>query len=136
MFNYNKRLNAMIHEEKLTASEEEVMERIWSYGPCAPKDIVELYDDPKPHVNTVATMFQSLERKGFLTHVVRGRGYIYTPIVRKEDYGRNRFSNFVKRYFNNSYMNVVSALVHDDCVSREELEEFLANLKQQRDGTN
>ena len=129
-------MNAMIHEEKLTASEEEVMERIWSYGPCAPKDIVELYDDPKPHVNTVATMFQSLERKGFLTHVVRGRGYIYTPIVRKEDYGRSRFSSFVKRYFNNSYMNVVSALVHDDCVSREELEEFLANLEQQRDGTN
>ena len=63
----------MTHEEKLTPSEEEVMERIWAYGPCAPKDILDLYDDPKPHVNTVATMFQSLERKGFLTHVVRGR---------------------------------------------------------------
>lgn len=119
----------MTHEEKLTASEEEVMERIWAYGPCAPKDIVNLYDDPKPHVNTVATMFQSLERKGFLTHVVRGRGYIYTPIIRKEDYGRNRFSNLVKRYFDNSYMNVVSALVRDERVSREELEQFLDNLK-------
>ena len=114
---------------KLTTKEEEVMERIWQLGPCTPKEVQATYEEPVPHINTIATMFQSLERKGFLTHVVRGRGYIYTPIIRKEDYGRNRFSNLVKRYFDNSYMNVVSALVRDERVSREELEQFLDNLK-------
>ena len=45
---------------RLTEKEEEVMEMIWELGPCAPKDVVAIYDEPKPHVNTIVTMFQSL----------------------------------------------------------------------------
>ena len=116
--------------EKLTGKEEEVMERIWDYGPCSPKDIVELYDNPKPHVNTIATMFQNLEKKGYLTHVMKGRGYIYTSIVRKQDYGRTKLGSFVSRYFDNSYLNVVSTLVNEERISREELLDYLETLKQ------
>ena len=115
--------------EKLTGKEEEVMEKIWSYGPCSPKEIVELYDNPKPHVNTIATMFQNLEKKGYLTHVPKGRGYIYTSIVRKQDYGRTKLGSFVSRYFDNSYLNVVSALVNEERISREELLDYLETLK-------
>ena len=115
--------------EKLTGKEEEVMERIWDYGPCTPKEIVELYEEPKPHINTIATMFQNLEKKGYLTHVVKGRGYIYTAIVRKQDYGRTKLGAFVSRYFDNSYLNVVSTLVKEERISREEREELLDYLK-------
>lgn len=115
--------------EKLTGKEEEAMERIWDYGPCTPKEIVELYEEPKPHINTIATMFQNLEKKGYLTHVVKGRGYIYTAIVRKQDYGRTKLGAFVSRYFDNSYLNVVSTLVKEERISREEREELLDYLK-------
>ena len=64
---------------KLTAKEEEVMEKIWQIGNCAPKDVLALYEEPKPHINTIATMFQMLEKKGYLTHEAKGRGYIYSP---------------------------------------------------------
>lgn len=115
--------------EKLTNKEEEVMEYIWQLGPCAPKDVVTLYPAPKPHVNTVATMFQSLERKGYLTHEEKGRGYIYSPAVEQSTYGKGILHSFVSRYFGNSYMNVVSALVQEEKVSREELMAFLEELK-------
>ena len=59
IFEHNKQKQMEI----LTRKEEEVMEFIWDYGPCSPKDVVELYDNPKPHVNTIATMFQNLEKK-------------------------------------------------------------------------
>ena len=118
--------------EKLTEKEEEVMEKIWEIGPCAPKDVVAEYEDPKPHVNTIATMFQSLERKGYLTHEPKGRGYIYSAIIPQEHYGRGKFSSFVNRYFGNSYMNVVSALVQDQKISKEELMEFLEELKNRK----
>ena len=116
--------------EKLTGKEEEVMELIWNYGPCTPKDVVELYEEPKPHINTIATMFQNLEKKGYLTHVVKGRGYIYTAIVRKQDYGRTKLGSFVSRYFDNSYLNVVSTLVKEEKINREELLDYLETLKQ------
>lgn len=115
--------------EKLTNKEEEVMEYIWALGVCSPKDVLAQYDDPKPHVNTIATMFQSLERKGYLTHRAQGRGYVYEATVAQGDYGKNKFESFVDRYFVGSYMNLVSALVQDEKVSEEELTEFLSNLK-------
>ena len=99
---------------------------------CEPqvRDVVELYEEPKPHINTIATMFQNLEKKGYLTHVVKGRGYIYTAIVRKQDYGRTKLGSFVSRYFDNSYLNVVSTLVKEEKINREELLDYLETLKQ------
>ena len=115
--------------EKLTNKEEEVMEMIWQCGPCSPKDIVANYPEPKPHVNTIATMFQFLEKKGYLSHEAKGRGYIYLPLVSQAEYGKMKFTNFVDRYFDRSYMNVVSALVQEDKISRDELVAFLEQLK-------
>ena len=116
--------------EKLTGKEEEVMEMIWRIGPCAPKDVVAEYEEPKPHINTIATMFQSLERKGYLIHEAKGRGYIYSAAIAQEDYGRSKFTNFVNRYFDNSYMNVVSALVQEEKISKGELLDFLKKLEE------
>ena len=118
--------------DKLTAKEEEVMEMIWQIGPCAPKDVVAEYKEPKPHINTIATMFQSLERKGYLTHEPKGRGYIYSPAIEQKDYGQSKFSNFVHRYFDNSYMNVVSALVQEEKISRSELMDFLEQMEKSK----
>ena len=117
--------------EKLTGKEEEVMEKIWQIGNCAPKDVLALYKEPKPHINTIATMFQMLEKKGYLTHETKGRGYIYSPIVAQNDYGKSKFSSFVDCYFDHDYMKVVSTFVSDEKVSREELLQFLDELKSQ-----
>lgn len=114
---------------RLTNSEEKIMEMIWEIGECAPKDVRAMFPEPKPHINTVATVFQSLEKKGYLTHRPHGRGYIYIPAVEKANYGRRKFESFVSRYFGNSYMNVVSALVKEEKVSEAELTSFLKKLK-------
>ena len=114
---------------KLTPKEEEVMEKIWQLGDCAPKDVQALYEEPKPHINTIATMFQMLEKKGYLAHEAHGRGYIYRAIVDQSDYGKSKLGSFVERYFDKSYMKVVSTLVSEEKVSREELIEFLNQLK-------
>lgn len=117
--------------KKLTAREEEVMEVMWQLGECAPKDIVAQYSEPKPHVNTIATMVQSLERKGYVSHRQQGRGYIYVPVVKQEDYGRTKLGGFVDRYFKHSYMELVSSLVAEEKVSEQELLDFLNELKKQ-----
>lgn len=117
---------------KLTAKEEEVMEHIWHLGACAPKEVLARYEEPKPHINTIATMFQMLEKKGYLTHRQQGRGYIYEPAVAQSDYGKSKFGSFVERYFDDNYLKVVKTLVSEEKVSREELLQFLNELKAQQ----
>lgn len=117
---------------KLTTKEEEVMERIWQLGACTPKDVQATYEEPVPHINTIATVFQNLERKGFLTHEPKGRGYIYSATVSQDDYGRTKLGGFVNRYFKHSYMELVSSLVAEEKVSEQELLDFLNELKSNR----
>ena len=117
---------------KLTAKEEEVLELMWQLGECAPKDIVAQYDEPQPHVNTIATMVQSLERKGLVDHRPHGRGYIYFPLMTREEYGRTRVTSFVDRYFKHSYKNLVSALYADEKLSEQDLLDFIKELKENK----
>ena len=106
------------------------MSMIWELGPCSPKDVLEKYAEPKPHINTVATTFQILERKGYLSHKQKSRGYQYFPLVERSDYGKSTLGRIVSRLFGESYLNVVSTFVHDGKCSREELEEMLKQLKE------
>ena len=117
---------------KLTEKEEEVMALIWKLGSCAPKEVQALYDEPRPHINTVAMVFQSLEKKGYLTHRPQGRGFVYEPAVQREDYGNRRISQFVDAFFSDSYMSVVSALVRDKKVDEADLLQFLADMRKQK----
>ena len=138
---------------KLTAKEEEVMELIWQLtdeagvegnpasnipckkeeggcqlGECVPKEVHQLYPEPRPLINGIQNAFQALERKGYLTHRQQGRGYIYRPIVEKQEYGRSKLGTFVDKYFDGSCLNVVSQFVNEERLSEAELMQFLADL--------
>ena len=129
--------------EKLTSKEEEVMELIWQlttelkeaceggfkYGTCAPKDVAALYPEPQPSANAIAQVFQALEKKAYLTHEPKGRGFVYRPIVDKRAYGRGRLTSVVNRFFGDSYMSVVSALVQEEKVTEADLLQYLADLR-------
>lgn len=119
--------------EKLTSKEEEVMELIWQLGQCAPKDVSSLYPLPQPSANAIAQVFQALEKKGFLTHEPKGRGFIYRPVVEKQAYGRGKLSSVINRFFADSYMSIVSALIQEDKVTEAELLQYLADLKRRED---
>lgn len=113
---------------KLTAKEEEVMEKVWMLDECTPKQVQALYDEPRPLINSVSNAMQSLERKGYLTHRQQGRGYVYMPAVAQKDYGKSKLGTFVEKYFDSSYMSVVSEFVHEEKVSKAELVAFLHEL--------
>ena len=105
------------------------MQLLWSQGAMFVKDIVALYDDPKPHFNTVSTMVRILETKGFVDHEVFGNTYRYYPIISQEEYSKSVLGNVVTRYFDNSYKSVVSALIEEEKISIDELEELIRKIQ-------
>ena len=54
--------------KQLTQKEEEIMERMWDHGPLLVRELQAYYDEPRPHVNTLATLMKILEENGFLGH--------------------------------------------------------------------
>ena len=117
--------------QKLTNKEEELMLYFWERGAMFEKDIVALYDDPKPHFNTISTMVRTLEAKGFLDHEAFGNTYRYRPIISQEEFSKGVLGNVVNRYFENSYRQVVSALIEEEKISIEELQELIRKIQNQ-----
>ena len=117
--------------QKLTNKEEELMQFFWQYGAMFVKDVVLLYDEPKPHFNTVSTMVRTLETKGFLDHEAFGNTYRYCPIISQEEFSKGVLGNVVTRYFENSYKRAVSALIEEEKISVVELAELIRMVQNQ-----
>ncbi len=113
----------------LTAKEEELMRIFWEHGAMFVREILELYDEPKPHFNTISTIVRGLEEKGYVAHKSYGKTYQYYPIVSADDIGNISLKNIIKRYFNNSYLGVVSSLVTEENISIEELRELIEQVE-------
>lgn len=115
--------------ERLTAKEEEVLGLFWKKGPLYVREIVELYENPKPHFNTISTIVRSLEEKGYVGHTPKGKSYQYHAIVAEEDMGKKSLSSIVGRYFRNSFLRVVSSLVEDGNIPVEDLRKLLDEVE-------
>ncbi len=117
----------------LTKREEEIMNHYWNHGAMHIRELQALYDDPKPHVNTLSTLVHILEDKGFLAHkAITPRCYQYYTLISRDDYSRGSLGNVVNKFFNKSYLGVVSALVKDEKISLDDLRELIKKVEQQR----
>ncbi|PLX12587.1 MAG: transcriptional regulator [Marinilabiliales bacterium] len=117
--------------KELTKAEEQVMQILWKIEEGFVKDIIELYDDPKPAYNTVSTIVRILEKKGFVDHKAYGKTHMYFPLVSKDEYKRDFIKNFMKSYFSNSFEQMVSFFTKNKDVSTTELEEIKSLIEEQ-----
>ena len=108
------------------------MRIFWERGPMFVRELVELAAEPKPHFNTLSTMVRGLEAKGYLAHEAFGNTYRYYPVVTQQQFGRGSLSGVVGRYFKDSYLGAVSALVEEEKISLDELRELIRRIEEQR----
>lgn len=113
----------------LTRREEEVMELLWKNGPLFVNEMLEFYPDPRPHFNTISTYVRGLEKKGLVSHISYGVTYQYYAVVTREDIQKSTLKNVVSKYFNNSYLGVVSSLVQEEHISLDELKELIREVE-------
>ena len=118
--------------KRLTAKEEEVMGYFWEKGPLFVRELLSFYDEPKPHFNTLSTVVRGLEEKGFVGHKVYGNTYQYYATVSRDDYRRGALRGVISKYFDNSYLGVVSSLVQEEKISVDDLKELIKQVEEGR----
>jgi len=110
---------------RLTKVEEEIMQYIWELGRCTVSDILDLHTEPRPPHSSVSSVVRILEKKGFVDHKAYGRTYEYFPIVTKEEYSEKTISKLIEDYFGGSWNAMVSFLVKEEKVDKDELMRIL-----------
>jgi BlaI family penicillinase repressor len=114
-------MNAM---KELTKAEEQIMQVLWKLEKGFVKDIIQRLPEPKPAYNTVSTIVRIMEKKGFVAHNAYGKTHEYFPAVSKDDYKKRFLKSFIKRYFGNSFQEMVSFFASDRDVTLREMEEI------------
>jgi len=119
--------------KQLTQKEEEIMERYWEYGPMQIRELQTHYDEPQPHVNTLATLVKILEEKGFLSHnALSARCFQYFARISREDYRGDTLTSLIDKLFGRSYMSAVSTLVKSEKISVDELKALIREVEEGR----
>ncbi|WP_027419768.1 BlaI/MecI/CopY family transcriptional regulator [Crocinitomix catalasitica] len=94
--------------QRLTKAEEQVMLRLWGLQEATVKDIIQFYPLPKPAYNTTSTIVRILEKKKFIGHKKKGRGYIYFPKVSKIAYRDHLATWLLENYFDSSNQDAIN----------------------------
>ena len=108
----------------LTAAEENLMNILWRLETAYMRNILEQFEEPKPHQNTVSTFLKILVEKDFLTTEKEGRIFKYSVAVPFSDYKNFMLKNFLHNYFNDSGKDLLQNLIDENLVEPEDLEQY------------
>lgn len=110
-------------KQKLFESEAKVMEIIWAKSPVSAKDISLIAAETIGwNKNTTYTVIKKLEAKGFIQR--NDPGFICTPLVSQEQVQKAEAASLVKKIFGGSRKALFSALLEDEPLSEEEIDEL------------
>ena len=113
----------------LSPKEEQIMDILWQHGPLFVREMLEYFEEPHPHFNTVSTFVRALEEKGVVAHHAVGNSHQYYAVLSEEDYKKKTLKSVIRKYFNNSYLGAVSTLVKEEDISVEELKQLIEQVE-------
>ena len=105
------------------------MNIFWEHGSLFIRDLINYIPDPKPHYNTVATLVKFLEEKGFLEREPMANSFRYKVKISERQYRGNTISDVVARYYDNSYLSLVSQFVEEDKMDLQQLKDLIAQIE-------
>lgn len=110
-------------QEKLFESEAKVMEIIWAKAPISAKDISLIAAETIGwNKNTTYTVIKKLEAKGFIKR--NDPGFICTPLISQNQMQKVEAVSLVKKVFGGSRKALFSALLENEPLSDEEINEL------------
>lgn len=120
----------------LTQSEWYVMDCLWEQ---APQTVMQLVGQLSRRVgwakSTTITTLNRMEAKGLVRSTPEGRGKQYHPCVLREEAVKSETRSFLDRVYRGSVGLMVSAMAEDNALTREEIDQLYAILKQAEEGS-
>ena len=112
-------------EKPLTEVELELMTILWKLGEGSVAEVIlQLPKQRQLAYTSVSTILRILEQKKVLRARKEGRGHIYIPVVKKEDYEKSAVRHVVERVFDRTPVTLVRQLLDVMSLSQQELTEI------------
>ena len=107
---------------QISEAEFEIMKIVWQYAPVSTNEITDrLMKTTSRGAKTIQTLIKRLTNKGALTYEKEGRVYVYTPLVKENEYISQQSNSFLRRFYDGDITAMLSAYIKNDRLSAEEI---------------
>jgi len=122
-----------LSEIRLGRLELQIMNVVWDKGQATVHDVKDVISHGrKPAYSTILTMMRKLEAKGYLSHDVDDRTYVYRPTISRQTVRQGVIGDLLDRLFEGSPSLLLNSLVEQNRVSEKELREIRKLISQRR----
>lgn len=109
------------------------MDHVWTAGPITAEACREALAVHSPmKESTMRTVLRRLEAKGYVTHAVAGRTYVYTAAVAPTAVAARAVKHIIDRLCGGSAEALVVGMVAHDVLSQKQLERLSQRIAQQK----
>lgn len=103
--------------------EQAVMDYVWSNGPCSSEHCREALAEARPmKESTIRTVLRRLEEKGYVTHELSGRTFIYRAAEARQNVAVRAVKNIIDKFCGGSAEELVIGLVDNQVLDPKQLE--------------
>jgi len=113
--------------------EREVMMLVWQHGPIIAETVRERLNRPLKE-STVRTVLRRLEEKGYVTHSIDGRTYVFQAAEPREQVAAKAVRRIVDWFCNGSMDDVLVGMVDTEMLDRQQLERLIAKIDKAKRG--
>ena len=115
--------------------EQSVMDYIWSHGSTTAEACREALAPTRPMKDsTVRTVLRRLEEKGYLTHEIDGRTFIYKASDQRQNVAVRAVKNIIDRFCGGSAEALLLGMVDNAVLDRNQLERLARKIGEGKPG--
>lgn len=119
----------------LTPLELQIMQVLWQVGPSDVQTVQQnLPPETRLAYTTVQTVLNVLQRKGNAKRALKGRAYIYRPVLTKEKAVWQAVGDLVERLFGGSSEDLVMSLIKNRQVDPARLASLAEEVRNWKEG--
>ena len=112
-------------QPQISEAEYEVMKVIWDNEPVSTNEIVDIVTKThKWNMRTVHTLISRLDKKGAICHKKEGRIFVYSSLIKKDEYIKTESKSFIKKFYDGTANKMVMNFIKNDMLSEEDIEEL------------
>lgn len=111
------------------------MDHIWTHGPTTSEACREALAPSRPMKDsTIRTVLRRLEEKGYLTHELDGRTFIYKASDARESVAVRAVKGIIDRFCGGSAEQLLLGMVDSDVLDRKQLERLARKIAENEKG--
>ena len=119
---------------QISEAEFEVMKVVWKFAPINTNEITErLLKTTTWSAKTIQTLIKRLVTKGALAYEKQGRIFVYTPLVKENEYINQQSNSFLDRFYDGDISAMLSTYLENNQLSETELQHLRSILSKDSD---